>query len=205
MLKLSVTVFVLFSMVFLGCSSKEGVETPDIGGTGGAGVGGAVCFNGAPDWVVVSGEGENLSAVGVAVIGKSGLQYARIEATAAARDEMARTLSIKVNNMFKTFNQTTGLGDDQSIDRVTVNVSKQLSSQTISGSKQIGSWVSQCAELYVLVALDETLVKQAVKEESISSIRNDVALWQQFLEKQAQDELDAAIEKEFKNTVNIEQ
>lgn len=204
MLKLSVMVFVLFSMVFIGCSSKPIVETPDIGGTGGVGVGGAVCFNGAPDWVIVSGEGENLSAVGVAVIGKSGLQYARIEATAAARDEMARTLSIKVNNMFKTFNQTTGLGDDQSIDRVTVNVSKQLASQTISGSKQIGSWVSQCAELYVLVGLDETLVKQAVKEESISSIRNDVALWQQFLEKQAQDELDAAIEKEFKNTVTID-
>ena len=157
------------------------------------------CLAGAPDWVMAGGAEGGVSAVGAARIGKAGLNFARTEALANGRDEIARTLSLKVNNMFKSFTQSTGIGNEETVDKVAANVSKQVASQVLSGSKQAGSWVSPCNELYLLVGLDAEMARAAIKEQSLSSFQNDKALWQQFQAKKAQDELDAAIKEEFKN------
>ncbi|MBQ3034076.1 MAG: LPP20 family lipoprotein [Deferribacterales bacterium] len=179
---------VALSFVAVGCGSKEPESVPAM----------HACLVGAPDWVINGGVEGGLSGVGSAQIGKAGINFARTEALSVGRDEIARILSVKVNNMFKNFTQSTGIGDEETVDKVSANVSKQIASQMISGSKQMGSWVSPCNELYILVGIDAQMAQQAIKEQSISSFKNERALYQQFLAQKGQEELEEAIKNEFK-------
>jgi hypothetical protein len=53
--------------------------------------------------------------------------------------------------------------------------------------------------MYVLVGMpDPKAVAQQVKEAVKTSFRNNQALWQEFKAKKADEELEAAIDKEFK-------
>jgi hypothetical protein len=171
--------------MFSGCAKKgpEPLKNP--------------CLEGAPAWVIDPTMEGGLTGLGAAKIGAAGLQFARTEAIANARDEMARTLSVKVKNMFKNFTQVTGVGDAETVDKVSANVSKQVANQTLEGSKAKNVWISPCNEYYVLVVLDPQVVQKSVADSVKSSLKNEQALWQQFLAKKAQDELDAEIQKEF--------
>ena len=134
-----------------------------------------------------------LSAVGSAQIGNAGLSFARTEALANGRDEIARMLQLKVSNMVKNFTQTTGIGDAQTVDKVSANVSRQLANQTLTGSKAKQTWISsECNELFILVVADQIT----------SSYRNEQALWQQIQAKNALKEMDEQIEKVMKTPNN---
>jgi ribosomal protein S20 len=154
----------------------------------------------APSWVCDGGatmEG-GLFAVGSAEPSPLGRSFQRTEATAAARDALARQIGIKVKNMFKQFQATTGIGDAQTADKATQNVSKQVASQTLAGSKVIKTWISPKGTMYVLVGMpDPAAVQQTVKNAVKTSLKNDQALWQKFLAQKADKELDAAVDKEF--------
>lgn len=178
-----VTVFATF--LFTGCA-KKGPEPLE-----------NACLKGAPGWVIDPSMEGGLTGLGSAKIGAAGLSFARTESIANARDEMARSLSIKVKNMFKNFTQVTGVGDAQTVDKVAANVSKQVANETLEGSKPKQVWISPCNEYYVLVVMDPGLAKKSVEQSVKTSLKNEQALWQQFLAKKAQDELDAEIDKEF--------
>ncbi|WP_456401207.1 LPP20 family lipoprotein [Persephonella sp.] len=152
-------------------------------------------FANAPQWVLNPNVEGGLAAVGSAKIGPAGIQFARTEALANARDELARMLSIKVKNMIKNFTQTTGIGDETTVDKVSAQVSKQVTSQVLNGSRQKDMWISPSGELYVLVVLDPGSVKEAIKQATLTSFKNERALWQQFQAKKAYDELEKEIEK----------
>ncbi len=157
------------------------------------------CLKGAPSWVLnPQVEGSKIAAVGSARIGKAGLQFARTEALANARDELARMIEVRVKNMVKNFMQVTGVGDAETVDRVSVQVSKQVAYQTIRGSKQVALWRSPCNELFVLVGVDPEMVKDFIKTQLETSLKNEQALWQLYQAKKAYQELDKEIEKEFK-------
>ena len=152
----------------------------------------------APEWVCNGGanmEG-GIFAVGSAQKSPMGIGFQRTEAMAAARDELARQLNIKVKNMFKSYMSSTGTGDDQTAERVATNVSKQLSKQVLQGSKLLKTWISPKGTMYVLVGMPN--VKEAVKQATKTTLHNDQALWQEFKAKKAQEQLDAEIDKEFK-------
>ena len=155
----------------------------------------------APSWVCDGGATMEGGIFGVGSSEKSplGISFQRTEATAAARDALARQLKVKVKNMFKQFQATTGVGDAQTADKATQNVSKQLASEVLSGSKVIKVWFSPSRTMYVLVDMPNTKeVAQQVKKAVKTSFRNDQALWQEFKAKKADEELEAAIDKEFK-------
>ncbi len=154
-------------------------------------------FANAPKWVLDSSAEKGLIAVGSAKVGKAGMQFARTEALANGRDELARIISVKVSNMTKNFGQTTGIGDNQTVDKVSSQVSKQIASEVLNGSRQKEMWVSSIGDVYILVIVDTSLIKQMVKDGIESSYKNDVALWQQFQAKNAHEELDKEIDKEF--------
>lgn len=160
------------------------------------------CLEGAPSWVINPSMEGGLTGLGSARIGAAGMQFARTEAIATARDEIARTISVKVKNMFKNFTQSTGVGDEETVDRVAVNVSKQVANQTLSGTVAKQAWISPCKEFYTLVVLDPENVQNAVEQNAVSSFKNEKALWQQFQAKKAHDELEKEIEKEFGNYKN---
>lgn len=154
-------------------------------------------FANAPSWVLNPKVEGALAAVGSAKIGPAGIQMAREEALAAARDELARIIAVKVKNMFKRFVQTTGVGDQQTVDKVSVSVSKQVSKALLSGSMQRDMWISPSDTLYVLVVIDPKQAQTVVKEAVRTSLKNQKALWQMILAKHYDKELDKEIEKEF--------
>lgn len=160
------------------------------------------CYKDAPSWVLMGGAEGGLSAVGSAQIGNAGLSFARTEAMANGRDEIARILQLKVSNMVKNFTQTTGIGDAQTVDKVSANVSRQLANQTLTGSKAKQTWISsECNELFILVVADAPAMEEDIKAQITSSYRNEQALWQQIQAKNALKEMDEQIEKVM-NTPN---
>jgi len=176
------------SLMLVGCvGSKPNNELAD------------PCFKGAPAWVLNPQVEGSLAAAGSAKKSAGGMQFTRDAAMSAARAEITRIMEVKVKTMMKDFTQVTGVGDAQTVDKVTSSVSKQVSAQTLQGTMQKAAWFSPCGEFYVLVALDPAKVKTLTKKSVVSSMKKDAALWQQFQAQKAQKELDAVVEKEFAN------
>ena len=121
----------------------------------------------------------------------------RTEAMASARDGLVRQISVKVSNLFKSFKSTSGSGDAATFDKATSEVSKQLASQTLSGSRQVGrSWRHpKTGELYLMVGISNTPVKVKMEEAVKTSFKNDKAMYAKFLASKADGELDKALEK----------
>ncbi|MBC2712209.1 MAG: LPP20 family lipoprotein [Desulfosarcina sp.] len=151
----------------------------------------------APDWVLAEYKGEKFSAVGSARIGKGGIQFARTEALANARSELARQVSVKVRGLVNTFAQQTGIGDDQTLDAFSKQVSKLVTDETLSGSREKDMWLSPSSDVYVLAVLEKAEVKESVRRQVISGYQQDSARWQEFKAKNGNEELDAEIEKIF--------
>ena len=104
--------------------------------------------------------------------------------------------------MVKDFTQTTGIGDAQTVDKVSANVSRQLANQTLTGSKAKETWISsECNELFILVVADAPAMEEDIKAQITSSYRNEQALWQEIQAKNALKEMDEQIEKVM-NTPN---
>ncbi|WP_300666885.1 LPP20 family lipoprotein [Desulfoluna sp.] len=180
---IAVVMVMCCAFVLAGCKSGPTVAPSDL-----------------PAWVLMPPEG-GISAVGSAKIGPAGVSFAKLEATSNARDEIARTINVKVKNMIKNFTETTGVGDDTTVDKVFTNVSKQVAKVDLTGS-QIKNVHKDDAnqEIYVLVALQPEAVSgvaDAMKQAAVTSYKNDKALWQKFQAKKGQEELDKEIEKEF--------
>ncbi|MBU1344535.1 MAG: LPP20 family lipoprotein [Proteobacteria bacterium] len=154
-------------------------------------------FENAPKWVLTGHEEGFFSAVGSARIGKSGMQFAKTAALAQGRDELARQLSVKVESLVNNFVLQTGLGDDQLVDRLGKQVSHQVTQNTLSGSHQKDVWISPSSELYVLVFMETTAVKQSVRNQVISSYKSQDAEWQAFKAQNASAKLDREIENVF--------
>jgi hypothetical protein len=163
----------------------------------------ALCYEGgvqAPQWVCDPFVEGGMFAVGSAPANPLGKGFQQTEAMANARDSLARELGTKVSNMFKQFAQSTGVGENQTVEKVATNVSKQIASQNIEGARQKNRWTSPDGTLYIHVVMDPTSVatfKEEAKAVVKTSMKNDEALYQQFVAKRGFDELDAAIEKEL--------
>ncbi|MFH1961572.1 MAG: LPP20 family lipoprotein [bacterium] len=154
-------------------------------------------FANAPGWVLNPSVEKGLAAVGIAKAGPAGMQFARTEALSNGRDELVRIMSVKVSNMVKNFSQVTGVGNAQAVDKVASQVSKQIAAEVLNGSRQKDMWVSPSGDIYILMIVDTSLIKQAVKDGIESSCKNDAALWQQFQAKNAHEELNKEVDKEF--------
>ena len=141
--------------------------------------------------------GEEVSAVRSAHIGKGGIQFARTEALSNARSELARQVSVKVRGLVNTFTQQTGIGDDQTMDAFSKQVSKLVTDETLSGSREKDTWISPSEDIYVLAVLETVEVKESVRRQVISGYQQDSAKWQEFKAKNGNEELDAEIEKAF--------
>jgi len=170
---------------FTACGGEPAPKEPQVAG-----------MAGAPMWVLDPTVEGGIAAVGSAQQSPGGFQFQKTEALANARDELARILSVKVTNMVKNFSQSTGVGDAQTFEKVAQQVSKQVASQTLSGSRQKSLWINPANnEVFILVVLDPEAVKAAAKASVTTSLKNDQALWQQFQAKKADSALDAEVDK----------
>ena len=105
-------------------------------------------LKGAPKWVMIPEVKGYVAELGSASK-NAGNDYSfqREEAMADARSNIAKQISIKVNTMFKNFKSAIGAQGEATYDKATETVSKQISSEVLSGTKVKDTWLSSSGTL----------------------------------------------------------
>jgi hypothetical protein len=187
-LKILVTTAII--AIFVGCGSKEAKVSPEAKGYTDP------MFDGAPQWVIAPYMEGTVVALGVAGPNAGNDYSFQVEeAVADGRTKLARRIEVKVKTMFKQFKATTGAQNKGTYDKATSSVSKQVSNQTLKGTKMINSWINKQKTLFVLVGIDSEEVAKMTDAQTKSSFKNDKALYQEFKSKKAFDELDKELQK----------
>ena len=155
-------------------------------------------LDGAPNWVMSHPKDDDY-IYGLCVASPIGddISLQRTIAIGNARNEISREIKTKVENMLKTYKNTTGSGSDKTFDKAITDVSKQVSSTMLMGSSQYKDswWISKSGKLYILIAMPKKNIKNAIESGLKSSFKNDKATWSEFQSKKAQEELSREIEK----------
>lgn len=128
---------------------------------------------GAPGWVTQGCEGwtageegsENICGVG-SFAGSQNISLARTAAMARGRTEIARSLGVKVKSMLKDYQETTTggeqFGTSSSDEQHIIDVSKQITDMSLTGTEVKDTWVSGSGTYYALVVLDLDRFEQSV-------------------------------------------
>jgi len=183
------------SLLLVGCSSKEEIQVsnktektsdmyvnPEL--------------KGSPKWVRIPYVKDSISDIGSAPQNAGNdFAFQREEAIADARDNLAKQISVKVNNMFKSYKAVTGSGASSTFDKSSEKVSKQIASQTLNNTILKDTWISTSGTFYVLMAVDTTQVSTKIEESIRTSFKDDKAMYQKFLASKAQGELASELEK----------
>jgi len=148
----------------------------------------------APEWVCGAPvNGIDLSAVGYADKSGAGANFMKQMAATAARVELAQTMKVEVQNMIKQYSETTGAGDSETVDQVNTSVTKQITKETLVGSRIFRQIPTPTGGIAVLVGLAPEIVGNIAEQALKTSMKNERALWQKFQAGKAQDELAAEI------------
>lgn len=148
----------------------------------------------APEWVCGAPVADvDLSAVGYADKSGAGANFMKQMAATAARVELAQTMKVEVQNMIKQYSETTGAGDSETVDQVNTSVTKQITKETLVGSRIFRQMPTPTGGIVVLVGLSPETVNQLAENALKTSMQNERALWQKFQAGKAQDELAAEI------------
>lgn len=148
----------------------------------------------APGWICDQPvEGVAVSAVGVAEKSAAGHSFMKNMAATDARVQLAQSMKVHVQNMVKQYAETTGAADSETVDKVNTSVTKQITDETLVGTKIFKTRTSPNGALYVLLGMDASVAATATENALKTSMNNDKALWQQFKAQKGQDELAASI------------
>jgi hypothetical protein len=151
----------------------------------------------APLWICGAPvDGVEVSAVGSAEQSGAGEAFMKQMAATDARVQLAQSMKVQVQNMIKQYAETTGAGKDETVDKVNTSVSKQITDQTLIGTRIYRTQSGTNGRYYVLVGLDVAGVQKITEAAVKTSMNNDKALWQKFQAGKAQDELAADIAKQ---------
>jgi len=147
----------------------------------------------APRWTCIPEVDGYYAGVGVAEKSAAGIAHMRRVALMNGRSDLAQQIQSQVKDKIEGFTRATGNGSDETVDKVSTAVTKQLAKVTLKGSKAVDMWQAPSGAIYMLVTIPEENINSEVKKAVKSSFKNNNALWQQFQAKQALDQLD----KEF--------
>jgi hypothetical protein len=151
----------------------------------------------APVWVCDQPvEGIAVAAVGSAAKTDAGHDFMKQMAATGARVQLAQNMRVQVQNMIKQYVETTGAASKETVDRVNTSVTKQITDQSLQGTKILKSQSGPDGTLYVLMGLDTAGAQQLTEAAIKTSMNNDQAAWQQFRAQKGQDELAADIAKQ---------
>jgi hypothetical protein len=151
----------------------------------------------APLWVCDAPvEGMTVGAVGSSPKSDAGIAFMKQMAATEARVQLAQNMKVQVQNMIKQYAETTGAASAETVDRVNTSVTKQITDQTLQGTRIFRSIAGPDGTMYVLVGLDEVGAQKLTETAVKTSMNNDQAAWQQFKAQKGQDELAAEIAKQ---------
>jgi hypothetical protein len=176
------TFLICSGLIFTGCSSKEEVYTPNK-------VEGQCIINGeeAPQWVCGSYENATqYTDVGSAPLSKLGHNFSRNEALANGRNNLVNQIELLIKNKTESYMRSTGLGENEMVERVVKQVSKQTSSMVLNNSKQISYWQNPSDKtIFLLVGVNRSDVDGKINEKVNEIVENDQQI------KNAQKELES--------------
>ena len=148
----------------------------------------------APGWICDEPvEGVAVSAVGFAEKSAAGHSFMKNMAATDARVQLAQSMKVHVQNMVKQYAETTGAADTETVDKVNTSVTKQITDESLVGTKVFKTRTSPNGSLYVLLGMDASVAASATQNALRTSMNNDSALWQQFKAQKGQEELAEAI------------
>ncbi len=151
----------------------------------------------APLWICGAPvDGVDVSAVGSAEQSGAGEAFMKQMAATDARVQLAQSMKVQVANMIKQYAETTGAGKDETVDKVNTSVTKQITNETLVGTKIFRTQSGTNGRYYVLLGIDAASVQKITEAAIKTSMNNDKALWQKFQAGKAQDELAAEIAKQ---------
>jgi hypothetical protein len=121
-------------------------------------------LDGAPDWVVKGcsawwGDDDDAHLCGVGSMGGTrNVSLAITTAMARGRTEIARTLQTKVKAMLEDYQATTTGGEEYGSaaadEQHVVDVSRQITDLSLSGSERKDLWISPNGTIFALMVLD---------------------------------------------------
>jgi hypothetical protein len=150
----------------------------------------------APLWVCDGPvEGMAVGATGSSPKSAAGIDFMKQQAATSARVRLAQQMKVHVANSIKQYAETTGVGDTETVDKVNTSTTKQITDQTLIGTKLYRSAQAPDGTMYVLVGVDEVAAQKLTETALKASMNNDKALWQKFQAGKAQDEMAADIAK----------
>ena len=157
-------------------------------------------FDGAPKWVLGSSStAQQICGVGSAA-GSRNVSMMRTTAMGRGRTEIARMLELKVQSMLKDYQATTTGGEEfgtaANDEQHVVDVAKQITDLTLSGTEQKESWISDSGTLYMLMCADLEKFKNTVN--SMSQLSESVRKAVTERADKAFDELSKEIEAQKK-------
>src|SRR5690554_3316232 len=103
--------------------------------------------------------------------------------------ELAQSYRVEVQNMIKQFAETTGVADSETVDMVNTSVTKQITKETLAGSKIFRQMATPSGGIVVVVGLDAASFEKLQKHAIQTYMNNEKALWQKFSAGKAFDEL----------------
>ncbi len=150
----------------------------------------------APDWICGTPvEGYPVAAVGSFRDTKAGTSFARNQATMDGRLQLAAQMKVKVGQMVKKHLETTGVGDQETIDAVASDTGRQITAEMLMGSKAVNFRKGPNGTTYALVVIDPKAAANVGQQALQTSYKNQQAQWQRFLGEKAQNELEAEMDK----------
>jgi hypothetical protein len=132
-------------------------------------------LEGAPCWVAKGGgcyfknDAERAKYIcGVGLVGGTrNVGLAREAAMGRGRTEIARSLAVRVTSMLKDYQATTTggveFGTSAADEQHIVDVSKQITDMTLSGTEIVDSWISDSGTYYALCRLNVDGFKDTVR------------------------------------------
>lgn len=139
----------VMGMLLVGCGN--GISDAALQATG---------LKGAPKWVVNGGDGL-YSGIGDAPIIANNVQFARTEALAAARAEVAKQIEVKIDSYLQKSQQR----QNTLVQEDVKNKIGEIAKMNLINSKPSAFWITEDGKrAYVLVKLEENVVQEIRKK-----------------------------------------
>lgn len=154
----------------------------------------------APAWVCdVMPKDLAAGATGYAKKSAAGMSIMRTVAVNNARVALASQFQVDINNMFKqaieaSTETTTALGVNENVQETFESITKNVVTRTLTNSRLLVSQTSPSGGLYVLVGMDQAAYDMNVNKIVDEVTNEDSALWDQFNNEKAADDLAKALE-----------
>ncbi len=128
-------------------------------------------LKGAPDWVTNCSsfwkDKDDVKICGVGSMGSTrNIGLAKSAAEGRGRTAIARALQVQIKSMLEDYQATTTGGEQfgkaASDEQHVVDVAKQVTDMSLSGTENTATWISDSGTYYVLMALDVEKFKEIV-------------------------------------------